>query len=126
MSLSGGLSSTGCKANKGVMLAYMFTRPAHVVRDVDVWVTLEFEVAIYRNCEVFSRKIYIKLLLIVFWWGFILCYHYRSLELRWFGWSAYIHPRLVWGQVCGSCSRRRRRWEVWRTGQAGVFRKKLN
>jgi len=21
-------------------------------------------------------------------------------------WSAYIHPRLVWSQVCGSCSRR--------------------
>jgi len=20
-------------------------------------------------------------------------------------WSAYIRPRLVWGQVCGSCSR---------------------
>jgi len=39
-------------------------------------------------------------------------------------WSAYIHPRLVCGQVCGSCSRHR--WEVWRTGQAGVFRKKLN
>jgi len=19
-------------------------------------------------------------------------------------WSAYIHPRLVWGQVCGSCT----------------------
>jgi len=39
-------------------------------------------------------------------------------------WSAYIHPRLVWGQVCGSCSRCR--WEVWRTGQAGVFRQKLD
>ena len=39
-------------------------------------------------------------------------------------WTAYIHPRLVWGQVRGSCSRRR--WEVWRTGQAGVLRKKLN
>jgi len=38
--------------------------------------------------------------------------------------SAYIHPRLVWSQVCGSCSRHR--WEVWCTGQAGVFRKKLN
>jgi len=37
-------------------------------------------------------------------------------------WSAYIHPRLVRGKVCGSCSRHR--WEVWRTGQAGVFRKK--
>jgi len=41
-------------------------------------------------------------------------------------WSAYIHPRLVWSQVCGSCSRQRRRREVWRTDQAGVFRKKLN
>ena len=38
--------------------------------------------------------------------------------------SVYIHPRLVWSQVCGSCSRRR--WEVWHTGQAEVFRKKLN
>jgi len=39
-------------------------------------------------------------------------------------WSAYIHPRLVWGQVCGSCNRHR--WGVWRTCQARVFRKKLN
>jgi len=39
-------------------------------------------------------------------------------------WSAYIHLRLVWSQVRGSCSRHR--WEIWRTGQAGVFRKKLN
>ena len=30
----------------------------------------------------------------------------------------------ICGQVCGSCNRHR--WEVWRTGQAGVFRKKLN
>jgi len=37
-------------------------------------------------------------------------------------WSAYIRPRLVWGQVCDSCNRHR--CEVWRTGQAGVFRKK--
>ena len=74
-------------------------------------------------------------LFFIFLSGDLLCYHNSSLQPRWFGGgqrtsvslkSAYIHPRLVWCQVCGSCSRRRRRWEVWRTGQAGVFRKKLN
>jgi len=62
----------------------------------------------------------------VFFGGDLLCYHNLQLSgaamVRW--WSAYIHPRLVWGQVCGSWNRHR--WEVWRTGQAGVFRKKLN
>jgi len=33
-------------------------------------------------------------------------------------------PELVWGQRCSSCTCRR--WEVWRTGKARAFRKKLN
>ena len=54
------------------------------------------------------------------WSAYIFVFSITSVLLK----SAYIHLRLVWSQVCGSCSRRR--WEVWRTGQAGVFRKKLN
>jgi len=42
-------------------------------------------------------------------------------------WSAYIHPRLVWGQVCGSGAVLVAviGWEVWRTGQAGVLETEL-
>jgi len=59
-----------------------------------------------------------------FWWLFIVLSQLLSGAAMVWRWSAYIHPRLVWGQVCGSYNRHR--WEVWRTGQAGVFRKKLN
>ena len=61
--------------------------------------------------------------LFFFVWRFIVFSHQLSGAAMVRRWSAYIHPRLVWGQVCGSCNRHR--WEVWRTGQAGVFRMKL-
>jgi len=56
------------------------------------------------------------------WWRFIVFSQQLSGTAVVLRWPAYIHLRLVWGQVCGSCNRHR--WEVWLTGQAGVFKKK--
>ena len=60
--------------------------------------------------------------LFVFWWRFIVLSQQLSGAAVVLRWSAYIHLRLVRGQVCGSCNRHR--WGVWRAGQARVFRKK--
>ena len=46
-------------------------------------------------------------LLLVFWWRFIVLSQQLSGAAMVRRWSAYIHPRLVWGQVWGSCRRRR-------------------
>jgi len=45
---------------------------------------------------------------VVCWWRFIVISQQLSGAVMVRRWSAYIHPRLVRGQVCGCCSRQRR------------------